>query len=209
MIFHLGMSGRWRIDPRRTRPARPSAARDGCRARRSRCNDPRRFGSVDLVPTDALADLAAVRGAGPGAARARTSPPTYLLAAARRPQRADQGDAARPANRRRARQHLCLRGAPPRAASRPAATAGAFHRRPARTVGAGDHAVLLAAIEAGGSSLRDYARPDGELGYFSKQLRGVWAGRGAVPVCGTPNSPAGRLGAVALSSARVASVPDG
>ncbi len=32
-------------------------------------------------------------------------------------------------------------------------------------------AVLESAIEAGGSTLRDYARPDGELGYFSKQFR--------------------------------------
>jgi formamidopyrimidine-DNA glycosylase len=32
-------------------------------------------------------------------------------------------------------------------------------------------AVLEAAVEAGGSSLRDYVRPDGELGYFSKQWR--------------------------------------
>jgi formamidopyrimidine-DNA glycosylase len=31
--------------------------------------------------------------------------------------------------------------------------------------------VLHAAIDAGGSTLRDYARPDGELGYFSKQFR--------------------------------------
>ncbi len=31
--------------------------------------------------------------------------------------------------------------------------------------------VLEAAIAAGGSSLRDYSRPDGELGYFSKQWR--------------------------------------
>src|SRR3546814_11079767 len=31
--------------------------------------------------------------------------------------------------------------------------------------------VLSAAILAGGSTLRDYARPDGELGYFSKQWR--------------------------------------
>jgi len=30
--------------------------------------------------------------------------------------------------------------------------------------------VLREAIEAGGSSLRDYARPDGELGYFSKRF---------------------------------------
>ena len=31
-------------------------------------------------------------------------------------------------------------------------------------------AVLEEAIAAGGSSLRDFARPDGELGYFSKQF---------------------------------------
>src|SRR6185312_11729680 len=30
--------------------------------------------------------------------------------------------------------------------------------------------VLEEAIEAGGSSLRDYARPDGQLGYFSKRF---------------------------------------
>ncbi len=31
-------------------------------------------------------------------------------------------------------------------------------------------AVLAEAIEAGGSTLRDYAQPDGELGYFAKQF---------------------------------------
>ena len=31
-------------------------------------------------------------------------------------------------------------------------------------------AVLGEAIEAGGSTLRDYARPDGQLGYFSKRF---------------------------------------
>ncbi|HNN55968.1 MAG TPA: zinc finger domain-containing protein, partial [Novosphingobium sp.] len=31
-------------------------------------------------------------------------------------------------------------------------------------------AVIAEAIEAGGSSLRDFARPDGELGYFSKRF---------------------------------------
>ena len=30
--------------------------------------------------------------------------------------------------------------------------------------------VLREAIEAGGSTLRDYAQPDGELGYFSKRF---------------------------------------
>jgi formamidopyrimidine-DNA glycosylase len=46
-------------------------------------------------------------------------------------------------------------------------------------------AVLLAAIEAGGSSLRDYARPDGELGYFSKQWR-VYGREGEACGCGAP-----------------------
>ena len=43
--------------------------------------------------------------------------------------------------------------------------------------------VLLSAIEAGGSTLRDYARPDGELGYFSKQFR-VYAREGEACPCG-------------------------
>jgi formamidopyrimidine-DNA glycosylase len=43
--------------------------------------------------------------------------------------------------------------------------------------------VLSAAIEAGGSTLRDYARPDGELGYFSRQWR-VYGREGEPCPCG-------------------------
>jgi formamidopyrimidine-DNA glycosylase len=43
--------------------------------------------------------------------------------------------------------------------------------------------VLTAAIVAGGSTLRDYARPDGELGYFSKQWR-VYGREGETCPCG-------------------------
>ena len=43
--------------------------------------------------------------------------------------------------------------------------------------------VLLAAIEAGGSTLRDYAKPDGELGYFSKQFA-VYGREGQPCACG-------------------------
>ena len=35
------------------------------------------------------------------------------------------------------------------------------------------HDVLAEAIAAGGSTLRDFASPDGELGYFSKSLCGL------------------------------------
>jgi formamidopyrimidine-DNA glycosylase len=43
--------------------------------------------------------------------------------------------------------------------------------------------VLAAAIEAGGSTLRDYARPDGELGYFSKEFL-VYGREGEACRCG-------------------------
>jgi formamidopyrimidine-DNA glycosylase len=45
-------------------------------------------------------------------------------------------------------------------------------------------AVLEAAVEAGGSSLRDYARPDGQLGYFSRQWR-VYGREGKACHCGS------------------------
>jgi formamidopyrimidine-DNA glycosylase len=44
-------------------------------------------------------------------------------------------------------------------------------------------AVLDSAIAAGGSSLRDFARPDGELGYFSKQFA-VYGREGEPCGCG-------------------------
>jgi formamidopyrimidine-DNA glycosylase len=43
--------------------------------------------------------------------------------------------------------------------------------------------ILAAAIEAGGSTLKDYARPDGELGYFSHQFR-VYGREGEACPCG-------------------------
>jgi len=45
--------------------------------------------------------------------------------------------------------------------------------------------VLEAAIAAGGSTLRDYARPDGELGYFSKEWL-VYGREGETCQCGAP-----------------------
>jgi len=41
------------------------------------------------------------------------------------------------------------------------------------TIGAAIKAVLAEAIAAGGSSLRDYVQPDGELGYFQQRLEGL------------------------------------
>jgi formamidopyrimidine-DNA glycosylase len=46
-------------------------------------------------------------------------------------------------------------------------------------------AVLAEAILAGGSTLRDYVRPDGELGYFAKDWR-VYGREGVACGCGRP-----------------------
>src|SRR3546814_15976505 len=54
-----------------------------------------------------------------------------------------------------------------------------------RRLGDAIRLVLDAAILAGGSSLRDYARPDGELGYFRKEWR-VYGREGEPCACGAP-----------------------
>src|SRR3954464_4375766 len=54
MIFHLGMSGRWRIDPAERGP-HDHLLLETEEGRTLSLNDPRRFGSVDLVPSEALA----------------------------------------------------------------------------------------------------------------------------------------------------------
>src|SRR3954469_21098286 len=53
MVFHLGMSGRWRIDPAELGPHDHLLLETDAGATLS-LNDPRRFGSVDLVRTDEL-----------------------------------------------------------------------------------------------------------------------------------------------------------
>ena len=54
LVFHLGMSGRWRIDPADL-DKHDHLLIETDEGRRLALNDPRRFGSVDLVPTAELA----------------------------------------------------------------------------------------------------------------------------------------------------------
>jgi DNA-formamidopyrimidine glycosylase len=53
MIFHLGMSGRWRVDPAEVLPHDHLLIATEA-GRHLALNDPRRFGSVDLWPTETL-----------------------------------------------------------------------------------------------------------------------------------------------------------
>jgi formamidopyrimidine-DNA glycosylase len=72
------------------------------------------------------------------------------------------------------------------AAIAPGRAGGGLSRRRLDRLAAAVKQVLQEAIEAGGSSLRDFVRPNGELGYFSAKWR-VYGREGKpCPRCGTP-----------------------
>ena len=64
MVFHLGMSGRWRIEPDALGKHDHLVLETGSGHRLSLC-DPRRFGSVDLVDTAGLAAWSPFAAMGP------------------------------------------------------------------------------------------------------------------------------------------------
>lgn len=179
LVFHLGMSGRWRIDPEALEKHDHFVIETA--AHRLALHDPRRFGSLDLVPTAALAQWPAFAALGPEplgpdftaahlAARfaGRSAPVKALLL--------DQRIVAGLGNIYVCEALYCAGIAPGRAAG----TIG--KARLARLVDA-VRAVLEAAIAAGGSTLRDYAQPSGELGYFAHQWR-VYGREGEPCGCG-------------------------
>ncbi len=182
LVFHLGMSGRWRIDPEAVLP-HDHVLIETDAGRRLALNDPRRFGSLDLVPTAALAGFPAFAAMGPEPLGPDFTA-AYLeqaLAGRRAPIKAlllDQRIVAGLGNIYVCEALHFARIAPSRAGGRIG---------PARLEALVEaiRAVLTAAIEAGGSTLRDYARPDGELGYFFKQWR-VYGREGEPCGCGAP-----------------------
>lgn len=182
LIFHLGMSGRWRIDPETLGP-HDHLVLETEAGHRLALSDPRRFGSLDLVASDSLEAFAPFRALGPeplgpaftarhlaGRFAGRSAPVKALLL--------DQRVVAGLGN-----IYVCE--ALHRAGILPGSPAGRLTRpRIARLVES-IRVTLAAAIEAGGSTLRDYARPDGELGYFSRQWR-VYGREGEPCACGRP-----------------------
>jgi len=131
--------------------------------------DPRRFGSIDLVATAAEDAHRLLAGLGPeplddafdGAALARA------LAGRRTPLKAallDQRVVAGLGN-----IYVCE--AMYRAGLAPSRPASEVTGAQAARLASEIKATLLEAIAAGGSSLRDYVQPDGELGYFQHAWR--------------------------------------
>lgn len=180
MIFHLGMSGRWRVDPGELL-AHDHLLIDTDAGRRLALNDARRFGFVDLVRTDALDLYPAFAAMGPEPLGPGLTADHLLTALTGRKASIklmllDQRIVAGLGNIYVCEALFLARISPKRAAGRISLP------RLERLVEAIREA-LLAAIEAGGSSLRDYVRPDGELGYFSKQFA-VYGREGEPCACG-------------------------
>lgn len=182
LVFHLGMSGRWRIDPAEL-GAHDHFVLETDEGRRLALNDPRRFGSLDLVPTELVERSGAFATMGPEPLGAEFTADYLLRALQRRsaPIKAmllDQRIVAGLGN-----IYVCE--ALHMAGIAPSRAAGRISRLRLERLVEAIRSVLLAAIEAGGSSLRDYARPSGELGYFSKQWR-VYGREGEACQCGGP-----------------------
>lgn len=182
MIFHLGMSGRWRLDPE-SLGAHDHLVLETAAGHRLSLNDPRRFGSVDLVETAGLAAYPPFVAMGPeplggGLTAAYLSDALAGRAAPIKAMLLDQRIVAGLGN-----IYVCE--ALHMAGIAPTRAAGRISRARLAVLVTAIREVLAAAIIAGGSTLRDYARPDGELGYFSKQWR-VYGREGEPCACGAP-----------------------
>ncbi|MDX2210044.1 MAG: bifunctional DNA-formamidopyrimidine glycosylase/DNA-(apurinic or apyrimidinic site) lyase [Sphingopyxis sp.] len=180
MIFHLGMSGRWRTDGAEPEKHDHLLLETGG-GRRLYLHDPRRFGSVDLVAGDAETAFAPFRALGPEPLTDALSA-AYLAKALAGKATAiklallDQRIIAGLGN-----IYVCealnLTGiAPTRAA-------GSLSRAKLAALVEAIRDVLTAAIAAGGSSLRDFLHPDGALGYFANDWR-VYGREGEACPCG-------------------------
>lgn len=167
LVFHLGMSGRWRVDPSAILP-HDHLLIGTAAGRTVALNDPRRFGFLDLWSSDAIAQYPPFLAMGPEPLGPDLTA-AYLLAALEgrgasiKAMLLDQRIVAGLGNIYVCEALHVARIAPTRAA-------GQIALPRLERLAVAVREVLLAAIEAGGSTLRDYARPDGELGYFSKQF---------------------------------------
>ena len=166
LIFHLGMSGRWRIDPDEI-GKHDHLVLETADHVLSLC-DPRRFGSVDLVDTAQLDDWPQFAALGPEPLGPWLTAAYLQRAFAGRIATAkllllDQRIVAGLGN-----IYVCE--ALFRAHIDPRKSAGNVSLAALKRLVPAVVAVLGEAIAAGGSSLRDYAQPSGELGYFAKQF---------------------------------------
>jgi formamidopyrimidine-DNA glycosylase len=173
LLMHLGMSGRFFVDHERTNSA-GSGTHDHVlfetdRGARVIYSDHRRFGLMTLIAADDLSTHKLLKGLGPEPLSADFSA-AYLreeLKGKKTPIKAallDQRVVAGLGN-----IYVCE--ALHRAHISPKRLAGTLKTDAVERLVAAVRTVLEDAIKAGGSTLRDYRRADGELGYFQHRFR--------------------------------------
>ena len=166
MVFHLGMSGRWRIDP--AEPDKHDHLIMESGGHHFALCDPRRFGSVDLIATNALSEWAPFAALGPEPL-GEDLDPAYLKNALKDRKQAiklcllDQRIVAGLGN-----IYVCE--ALWRAGIHPRKAGGKVTRPQLDRLVPHIKEVLTQSIRDGGSTIRDYAAPDGELGYFATRF---------------------------------------
>jgi len=184
MLVHLGMSGRMLLDkPEAAHEHLTIETQDG---RRVGFVDPRRFGALDLVRTVEEDSHRLLAGMGPeplgnefsgaalaGACKGRAAPIKAVLL--------DQHVVAGIGN-------IYASEALFRAGISPTRAAGKISRARLEVLAQEVRATLTEAVAAGGSSLRDYVQPSGELGYFQHAWK-VY-GRAGQPCARCPGPPA-------------------
>jgi formamidopyrimidine-DNA glycosylase len=178
LVFHLGMSGRWRVDPTELEK-HDHFLFETDEGKRVALNDARRFGSLDLVRTDQLGEWPPFAALGPEPLDLDPRELKRRLAgrkAAIKLLLLDQRIVAGLGN-----IYVCE--ALYRAGIHPLRAGGSISLERLKRLVPAIHDVLAEAIEAGGSTLRDFASPDGELGYFSKAFA-VYGREGQSCRCG-------------------------
>jgi formamidopyrimidine-DNA glycosylase len=192
LIMHLGMSGRLLVSgaqigtfhhPHAAPEKHDHVILDLDDGGRVTFNDARRFGSVDLWPTAGLAEHRLLAGLGPeplgNGFNGRHL--AERLEGRRMPVKAvllDQRVVAGLGN-----IYVCE--ALWRARISPLRLARDVTPAESETLAASVRAVLIDAIAAGGSSLRDYRQADGELGYFQHTFAVYGREAAPCPRCGT------------------------
>lgn len=180
LIFHLGMSGRWRVDPAEIEKHDHFILETGA-GRVVALNDHRRFGSLDIVRSGELDAFRHFVTMGPeplsddfdaralqAAIKGRVAPIKAMLL--------NQSIVAGLGN-----IYVCE--ALHMAGIAPTLAAGKLTKPRLEQLVIAIKDVLAAAIKAGGSTLRDFAAPDGELGYFAKDWL-VYGREGEACHCG-------------------------
>lgn len=172
-LAHLGMSGRFCIDPPAGDNMAPPATHDHVLLRTEagrwvRFHDPRRFGFMDLIAANALDSCPHLAGLGPDPLGPMFTPAFLAARLAGRlsPLKVrllDQGVVAGLGNIYASESLFRARLSPSR-------MAGTVSGK--RVTGLVDaiRATLEDAIAAGGSSLRDHRQPSGELGFFQHRF---------------------------------------